>query len=220
MLASAPADLDAGKDWTYIPTTRRVVALTFDAGANADGVPAIESTLRSKNVPATFFLKGAWARDFPAQANLIAAGGHAIGNHSMTHPDPGFTALTDAQVTAQVLNAQQAILSANGADPRPLFRFPNGDVNSRVLSDVNRLNYVAVRWTVDTLGWKGTNPGGQTVQTVINRVLGALQPGEIVLMHVGSANDHTTLDASALPTIINSIRARGYTFVTLRALTG
>jgi len=215
-----PASSLLAKDWTRIPTTAKVVALTFDAGSNADGVPAIESTLRSKNVPATFFLKGAWARDFPAQANLIAAGGYAIGNHSMTHPDPGFTALTDAQVTAHVLNAQQAILSANGADPRPLFRFPNGDVNSRVLSDVNRLNYVAVRWTVDTLGWKGTDPGGQTVQTVINRVLGALQPGEIVLMHVGSANDHTTLDASALPTIINSIRARGYTFVTLRALTG
>ena len=215
-----PAASLLGQDWTRIPTTSKVVALTFDAGANADGLPAIESTLRSKNVPATFFLKGAWARDFPAQANLVATDGFLVGNHSMTHPDPGFTELTDAQVTAQVLNAQQAILSANGADPRPLFRFPNGDVNSRVLGDVNRLNYVAVRWTVDTLGWKGTNPGGQTVQTVINRVLGALQPGEIVLMHVGSANDHTTLDAGALPSIINSIRARGYTFVTLRALTG
>src|SRR6516165_11354571 len=28
----------AGTDWTYIPTSRRVVALTFDAGANADAV--------------------------------------------------------------------------------------------------------------------------------------------------------------------------------------
>jgi peptidoglycan/xylan/chitin deacetylase (PgdA/CDA1 family) len=215
-----PASSLLAKDWTRVPTTAKVVALTFDAGSNADGVPAIESTLRSKNVPATFFLKGAWARDFPAQANLIATDGFLVGNHSMTHPDPGvFTRLTDAQVTAEVLNAQQAILSANGADPRPLFRFPNGDVNGRVLGDVNRLNYVAVRWTVDTWGWKGTSEG-QSVQTVINRVLGALQPGEIVLMHVGSAPDRSTLDASALPTIINSIRARGYTFVTLRALIG
>jgi peptidoglycan/xylan/chitin deacetylase (PgdA/CDA1 family) len=213
-----PASPLLGKDWTRIPTTSKVVALTFDAGANADGLPAIESTLRSKNVPATFFLTGTWVRAFPAQANLIAAGGFLVGNHSMTHPS--FTTLTDAQVSAQVLNAQQAILTTNGADPRPLFRFPNGDVNSRVLSDVNRLGYLSVRWTVDTLGWKGTKDGGQTVQTVINRVLGALQPGEIVLMHVGSANDHTTLDASALPKIIDSIRARGYTFVTLRALTG
>jgi peptidoglycan/xylan/chitin deacetylase (PgdA/CDA1 family) len=80
-------------------------------------------------------------------------------------------------------------------------------VNARVLSDVNKLGYVAVRWTVDTLGWKGTD-GGQSVQTVISRVLGGLGPGEIVLMHVGSAPDHTTLDASALPQIIDSLRAR------------
>jgi peptidoglycan/xylan/chitin deacetylase (PgdA/CDA1 family) len=212
-----PATSLLGKDWTRIPTTAKVIALTFDAGSNADGLPAIESTLRSKNVPATFFLKGAWARGFPAQANQIAAGGYLIGNHSMTHPS--FTTLTDAQVTAQLQEAQQAILTTNGADSRPLFRFPNGDVNARVLSDVNKLGYLAVRWTVDTLGWKGTD-GGQSVQTVISRVLGGLRPGEIVLMHVGSAPDHTTLDASALPQIIDSLRARGYSFVTLQALAG
>src|SRR5512135_2181097 len=40
----------AGKDWTVIPTTRRVVALTFDAGANADAVPSILATLRRDGV--------------------------------------------------------------------------------------------------------------------------------------------------------------------------
>jgi peptidoglycan/xylan/chitin deacetylase (PgdA/CDA1 family) len=212
-----PASGLLGTDWTRIPTSAKVVALTFDAGANANGVSAIDSTLRSKNVPATFFLTGAWVREFPVQANLIAAGGYVVGNHSMTHPY--FTQLTDAQVAGQVLDAQQAIITTNGVDPRPLFRFPFGDVNSRVVGDVNRLGYVPVRWTVDTLGWEGTG-GGQSRQTVINRVLGALQPGEIVLMHVGSAPDGSTLDASALPTIIDSLRARGYTFVTLQALTG
>ena len=48
----------AGKDWTSILTTRRVVALTFDAGANADAVPSILATLRRLGVPATFFLTG------------------------------------------------------------------------------------------------------------------------------------------------------------------
>ncbi len=215
---AAPASSLLGQDWTRIPTTSKVVALTFDAGANAAGVASIESTLRTKNVQATFFLTGTWARSFPAQANLIAAGGFAVGNHSMTHPD--FTTLTDAQITAQVRNAQQAILTTNGADPRPLFRFPFGAVNSHVLGDVNKLGYVPVRWTVDSLGWEGTS-GGQSVQTVINRVLGAVQPGEIVLMHLGSnPDDNTTLDANALPKIIDGIRARGYTFVTLHALTG
>ena len=153
-----------------------------------------------------------------AQANLIVQDGFAVGNHSMTHPY--FTQLTDAQVRAQVQDAQQAILRANGADTRPLFRFPYGDMNSRVLADVNGLGYVAVRWTVNCLGWEGTS-GGQTVGKVADRVLAAAQPGEIVLMHLGSnPDDGTTLDAAALPAIISGLAARGYSFVTLQALTG
>ena len=213
-----PATGLLGTDWTRISTSSKVVALTFDAGANAAGLPSITSTLRAKNVAATFFLTGNWVRDFPAQANMIAADGYLVGNHSVSHPY--FTQLTDAQVTAEVQGAQQAILRANGADARPLFRFPYGDVNSRVLADVNRLGYVPVRWTVDSLGWEGTS-GGQSVQSVTNRVLAAAQPGEIVLMHLGSnPTDGTTLDAAALPAIIDGLRARGYAFVTLRALTG
>lgn len=74
-------------------------------------------------------------------------------------------------------------------------------------------------WTVDSLGWQETS-GGQAVQ-VVDRVVAALQPGEIVLMHVGS---HPTgglmLDAAALPQIIDAMRGRGYGFVTMTALTG
>jgi hypothetical protein len=32
-------------------------------------------------------------------------------------------------------------------------------------------------------------------------------------MHVGAANDATTLDADAVPTLINELRARGYALV-------
>jgi peptidoglycan/xylan/chitin deacetylase (PgdA/CDA1 family) len=79
---------------------------------------------------------------------------------------------------------------------------------------------VPVRWTVDTLGWEGT-AGHITAAVVTSRVLGAAQPGEIVLMHVGSnPDDHTTFDADALPAVISELRAQGYSFVTLDALTG
>lgn len=214
---ATPAGSLLGTDWTRIPTASKVVALTFDAGANAAGLPSIESALRARNVRATFFLTGTWVRDFPTQANQIIQDGFLAGNHSVTHPY--FTQLTDAQVSAEVQGAQQAILRANGADTRPLFRFPFGDVNSRVLADVNALGYVAVRWTVDSLGWEGTS-GGQTVQSVTTRVLAAAQPGEIVLMHLGSnPTDGSTLDAAALPGIISGLQARGYRFVTLQALT-
>jgi peptidoglycan/xylan/chitin deacetylase (PgdA/CDA1 family) len=214
----APPPSLLGVDWTRIPTSAPVVALTFDAGANADALPSILQTLKTKNVPATFFLTGQWVRSFPAQTNAIAVGGYVVGNHTDTHPE--LTTLSDAQVRAQVQNAQWYILVTGGFETRPFFRFPFGDVDARVLGIVNGLGYVGVRWTVDTLGWQGTS-GGMTAQRVVDRVLAGLQPGEIVLMHVGShPTDRSMLDAAALPQIIDQIRARGYQFVSIDALAG
>ncbi|GGS28642.1 polysaccharide deacetylase family protein [Actinokineospora fastidiosa] len=212
-----PAGL-RGQDVTRIPTTAKVVALTFDAGADSAGLPSILRTLADQRVPATFFLTGSWAKDNPAGVRSIAAAGHRVGNHSMTHPH--MTALSAADITGELRRAETAIRSA-GADPRPLFRFPFGDRDARAIRAVNDTGYAAVRWTVDTLGWKGTS-GGMTASRVTDRVLGALQPGEIVLMHIGSnPDDRTTLDADALPATIAALRDRGYRFVTLdRLLTG
>lgn len=194
-----------------------MVALTFDAGANADGVSSILATLRAEGVPATFFLTGDFVDQFPAAARQIAAA-QRVGNHSMDHPY--FTALTPAQITGELTRARDAISAVTGADPRPWFRFPYGDRNTVTITAVNAAGYVPVRWTVDTLGWKGTS-GGITAQIVRDRVVNALQPGEIVLMHCGSnPADHTTLDAVALGGIIETIKAGGYGFVTLDALMG
>ncbi|MGN8130691.1 polysaccharide deacetylase family protein [Arthrobacter sp. RC1.1 241] len=206
-----------GQDLTVIPGAGRVVALTFDAGANAAGLPKILATLSSKGVAGTFFLTGNWAANNPQGVSQIVAAGHRLANHSMTHP--GFTGLDSAQITQQVRGAEQAILTAGG-DPRPLFRFPFGERDARTIAAVNSLGYVAVRWTVDTLGWKGTS-GGASIQLVADRVQAGLQPGGIVLMHIGSnPDDGTTLDADALPQVIDGIRAAGYGFTTLDALLG
>ena len=215
--ATVPSGL-GGRNWTAIPTNAKVVALTFDAGANADGVPSIVGTLARYHVPATFMLTGDFVRAFPAQSKAIAAAGYRIGEHSVSHPY--FTKLTDAQMRDQVLSAQNQIKSVTGADPWPWFRFPYGDYNQHTISVVNGTGFVPVGWTVDTLGWEGTS-GGISAQTVLNRVLGSLRPGEIVLMHCGSnPDDHSTLDADALPAVIQALQARGYSFVTLDALRG
>ncbi|CUU54141.1 Peptidoglycan/xylan/chitin deacetylase, PgdA/CDA1 family [Parafrankia irregularis] len=208
----------AGKDWERLPTTRKIVALTFDAGANADGVAPVLATLRRENVPATFFLTGQFAKNFPSKVQDIAAAGGRIGNHSATHPY--FTKLTDSEIRSQVQSAEGDIRTATGQDPRPFFRFPYGDRNVHDIALLNELGYVPVRWTVDTVGWKGTS-GGASVESVTTRVLNALTPGEIVLMHLGShPEDHSTLDADALPGVIKALREQGYGFVTLDVLLG
>ncbi|WP_455834280.1 polysaccharide deacetylase family protein [Pseudarthrobacter siccitolerans] len=211
-----PASL-RGQDLTVLPGAGNVVALTFDAGANAAGLPKILAALAAKGVQGTFFLTGNWAETNPGAVGQIVAGGHRVANHSMTHP--GFTGLSDQVIAQQVLGAEQAILAA-GADPSPFFRFPYGERIARTITAVNNLGYVAVRWTVDTLGWKGTS-GGISPETVIDRVLATLQPGEIVLMHIGSnPDDGSILDADALPAVIDRISAAGYRFVTLDVMLG
>jgi peptidoglycan/xylan/chitin deacetylase (PgdA/CDA1 family) len=208
----------AGKDWAVIPTSRRVVALTFDAGANADAVPSILATLRRQAVPATFFLTGDFTRDFPATARSIATAGLRIGDHTISHPY--LTQLSDAAVRREILGGAAQITAVTGVSPAPLFRFPFGDASARVIAIANQAGYIPVRWTVDTLGWEGT-AGHITPAVVVSRVLGAARPGEIVLMHAGSnPDDHTTYDADALPAVISGLRARGYSFVTLDALAG
>jgi peptidoglycan/xylan/chitin deacetylase (PgdA/CDA1 family) len=198
-----------------IPTSRRVVALTFDAGANGDGVGSILSTLAKEKVAATFYLTGNFVNIFPALAVRMSAAGR-LGNHTTSHPH--LPTLTEAQVRTEVTSAQTTILRVTGEDPRPLFRFPFGDSSPRELHLVNDLGYVAVGWTIDTLGWQGTS-GGRSADSVVQRVLAAATPGEIVLMHVGSnPTDHSTLDADALPRVISGLRAAGYGFVTLDAL--
>lgn len=203
-----PASL-AGAEWTRLPTTARVVALTFDAGGNDAGVAAILATLSAQRVPATFFLTGRWCEVYPQQAARIAAA-YQVGNHTYSHPY--LTEMSDAAVRDQVLSAERAIRAATGVDPHPLFRFPYGDSDARTLADVHALGYGGIRWTVDTWGWKGAK-NGQSVDTVVARVVTALAPGAIVLMHVGAAEDGSTLDAAALPRLISELRARGYGFV-------
>lgn len=205
----------AGEDVTAMPTAAKVVALTIDAGGDDKGIASMLATLAAEGVHATFFITGEFAAEHPADVRAIVAGGHRVGNHSMTHPH--FPGLSDAEIAIEVADAERA-LNAAGADPRPWFRFPYGDRDDRCVRLLNDGDYIPVRWTVDTLGWKGVD-AGITADTVVERVLYALQPGEIVLMHAGSnPDDGSTVDADALPDVIVRLRDEGYSFVTLDAM--
>ena len=208
-----PASL-RGKDFTAIPTTRKVIALTFDGGSTSDGTSSILATLKAKGVPATFFLTGDFADAYPTTSKTIAAS-YPIGNHTQNHPD--LTTLSDAAALADIDEGRRSIIDATGVDPKPYFRFPFGAVDARRITLVNNACYVPFRWTTDTLGWKGTS-GGQSAASVTKRVLDGAKPGGIVLLHLGSnPDDHSTLDADALPGIIEGLKAKGYSFVTLEA---
>ena len=118
-----------------IPTSRQVVALTFDAGANGDGVDSILATLAKEKAAATFYLTGDFVDSFPTLAVRMSAAGR-LGNHTADHLH--LPTLTDAQVRTQVTSARTTIMRITGEDPRPLFRFAFGDSGPRDLRLVGR----------------------------------------------------------------------------------
>jgi peptidoglycan/xylan/chitin deacetylase (PgdA/CDA1 family) len=208
-MVALPPPVVAG-ELVRLQTRQRVVALTFDGGGNADAAKGVLAVLRREHAPGTFFLTGHFVRSYPLLARVIGRR-YPVANHTVNHLD--LRRLSTAAVTREVTRAQSMILRATGRDPRPLFRFPYGARDSRTLGIVRRLGYVSVRWTVDTWGWMGLR--FQSVAGARRRVLEHLVPGAIVLMHLGSSRDHSTIDSDALAGVVRAVRARGYRFVTL-----
>jgi peptidoglycan-N-acetylglucosamine deacetylase len=196
-----------------LQTRQPVVALTFDGGANADGAREVLAVLRREQVPGTFFLTGQFVKTYPALARAIGRR-YPVCNHTVNHLD--LTRLSTPAVRREITVAERMIRAATSRNPRPCFRFPYGARDARTLRAVSGLGYTSVRWTVDTWGWMGRS--SQSVRGVVRRVVDGLVPGQIVMMHVGSARDRSRIDTKALPGVIRAVRARGYRFVTLAGI--
>jgi peptidoglycan/xylan/chitin deacetylase (PgdA/CDA1 family) len=169
--------------------------------------------LRREHVKATFFLTGRFVQSYPALARTIGHR-HLVGNHTVNHLDLLRLSLPEAR--REITRAAVMIQRATGRDTHPYFRFPYGARSGRTLRLAHELGYASVRWTVDTWGWMGESQ--QSVPGAAHRVLEHLVPGEIVLMHLGSSRDQSTIDSKALPAVIRLVRARGYRFVTLAGI--
>ncbi|OLZ61315.1 transposase [Streptomyces amritsarensis] len=206
-----PASLMGG-EIRRLPTSRKVVALTFNAAWDEAGIDTVLAELRRRRLPATFFPTGAFADANPAAVRSIGAA-HGLGNHSYGHPF--FDGLSTAQRADEVRRADAAIRTASGTEPLPFFRFPYSSTTVDSVADVNDLGYAAIEFTADTNGYLGPQ-GGMSAEAAAERAIDALTPGAIIQMHVGSNGDGIVLDAEALPLIVDAAEAEGYTFVDLR----
>lgn len=195
-------------------TSRRLIALTFDAGAGAGYTDAILSTLARENVKATFGLTGAWCDANPDLARHITAGGHAVINHTYDHASwtglsPQTKPLTFDQRRDEIERGERAIEGATGAAAKPFFRSPYGDQDAGVQRDLGALGYrYNILWSFDSGGWRGALAGD-----IISRGVKAAEPGAIYVFHVAELQD-----ALALESLIDQLRAAGYSFVTIPQL--
>jgi peptidoglycan/xylan/chitin deacetylase (PgdA/CDA1 family) len=158
------------------------LALTFDDGPNPAATPRILDLLARYDLRATFYVIGRHVRAFPDLAKEIVARGHAIGNHTDTHPS--LALCSPSRIRQELDSCDQAISSATGSSARwmrPPYGFRSPQLGSILAA---RGNAGVAMWSVMARDWKP-----QPAQAVIERLRRA-RGGDIVLLHDG---DHQTL---------------------------
>ncbi len=188
----------------------RAVALTFDDGPSPQYTPRILATLTRLHVHATFFVIGYLAAAYPQLVRRELRLGMTVGNHSYNHPEvPPFDQLPPPLLRDEIALGGQ-VLSRLGDQPR-LFRPPGGSTSPALVRAAAALGQRIVLWSVDPADWSP----GRSAKAIARRVLSAVQPGSIVILHDGGGDRSATL--AALPAIIRGIRKRGLHLVTLGA---
>jgi peptidoglycan-N-acetylglucosamine deacetylase len=187
------------------PRVERAVALSFDDGPSPLSTPRVLATLRRLHVPATFFVIGYLAEEYPGLVRREERAGMTVGNHSYNHPEvPPFDQLPASLVRDEIALGQRAIAKA-GLRAR-LFRPPGGSVSPGVVRAARRLGERVVLWSVDPGDWRGIG-----AKQIVRAVLAAVRPGSIVLLHDGGGDRSATV--AALPAIVKGIRRRGLRLV-------
>lgn len=199
-----------GMAFSEIPTSRKVVALTFDDGPYPPYTDQILDILKEYQVPATFFVIGQNAAKHPDLVRRIVREGHQVGNHSYHHID---LLKADRNVLAEEIDrTSQVIRDITGQSPN-FVRPPHGFRDPVVMEAMRERGLTVVEWSVMSRDW--TNPG---VETIVNRTVSKVRNGSVVLLHDG---DGVAQDASraqsveATRRIIQELQAQGYTFVTV-----
>lgn len=185
-------------------TKKKMVALTFDDGPGPYTAGSILHVLRKRHARATFFLVGRRIQNWPSIPKMETEVG-AVGDHTWNHAE--LTGLDENAMKSEVEDAQTAVAQATQR-PVTLFRPPYGARDGAVDREVASLGMVTVMWSLDSLDWQGGN-----WKELVARVLQAVRPGSIVLMHDIHPNT-----ISAVWKLVPALHHLGYRLVTVPEL--
>ena len=197
---------------------RGLIALTYDDGPNPRFTESLLSILERHGARATFFLIGKWTEREPALAREVEAAGHAIGNHTFTHPT---LALCSGERVQEELRrcaaaVEDARVSFSRVDGAALMRPPWGRRRPGTLRAIRSAGYAPVIWSVTGWDWRER----ETAASIADRCSKA-KDGDVILLHDGvhtePAGDRAA-SVGATEKILERLTAEGYRFVTVPEL--
>ncbi|MEU1346331.1 polysaccharide deacetylase family protein [Streptomyces sp. NPDC005795] len=208
--------------------TDKVVALTFDADMTADegpraaagehfDNPRLIALLRRLKVPATVFMTGRWAEEYPAQARSIGTdplfeiANHSYSHYAFTAPCYGLPTLEEKAIGGEVERAFGAIRKTGARNVVPYFRFPGGCYDDAALRALAPEKVTAVQWDVVSGDAFATD-----ADAVAQQVLDGVEPGSLVVMHCTRSAAPVTDEA--VDQVVPELRKRGYRFVKVSEL--
>ena len=195
--------------------SEKKVALTFDDGPNEPYTSEILDILKKRKAKATFFQLGKFVEDYPDVSKRVVEEGHAIGNHTYSHPDLRFESLRVIQ--NQLVDCEEAIFKATGIRPS-IFRPPYGAKSPKIIKEAKKLGLVIIEYSVSSKG------GGKTrliPEYLVKNVLSKVKNGSIILMHDGdrySQGMDRSATVKAVGIIVESLQKEGYELVTVPEL--
>jgi peptidoglycan/xylan/chitin deacetylase (PgdA/CDA1 family) len=204
----------------------RKLAITFDDGPNPAITPKLLELLDRYKASATFFLIGRYVRECPELVSEISARGHAIGNHTESHPNLFWKQPAEIRVELRLTySALKNILPA----PPKWFRPPFGLRNPWLAAEARELNMRVVMWTLLPGDWKAPSSEWliQRMQPIAERAQRALQrasgTGQIICLHDGSHREQNADRAHTLTALeywLPRWRDLGLEFVTIENAVG
>ena len=181
----------------------KVVALTFDDGPSPVYTREILRILVAARVPASFEIIGLHGAAYPGIVRAENEAGMALVNHTWTHAD---LALLPGRRWPAEVDRTSGLLRGITGHPVRCLRLPYGLGDRAVGVQLRKRGLAELGWDVDPADY--LKPGAAVIA---RRVLAALHPGAIVVMHDAGGNRSGTV--TALPAIIRGIRAAGYRIV-------
>ena len=181
------------------------IAISFDCAWGVDYTDQILEYLKDGGVRATFFSVQFWTEKYPEYVKKIDEAGHEMGTHSATHSY--MSKQSETEIRAELESSSAAITNITGKEVK-LFRPPYGDYDNLLIDTANAMGLYPIQWDVDSLDWKDLS-----ASDIAARIVERVKSGSIILCHNNGL--HT---AEALPIVIDTLRAKGFTFVPIGEL--